>query len=309
MTTYLCTGDVFCSAHEPPDERADHPERPDRVRAIIARLEATGLPARCEFLPPRPAEGPELDRVHSRAYQNALAARSFGGIDEDTYVSPGSLRVALFAAGSATELALRVYESAAGNGFAVIRPPGHHASKDRAGGFCLFNNVAVAAATLSKVKGARVAIVDFDAHHGNGTQDIFYSDPSVLFVSLHQHPFWPFSGREQERGEGAGLGLTLNVPIPARTDSQGYLERWRSVVLPALHDYRPDVILVSAGFDAHRLDPEANLNLESADYGTLVRDLLRVQPRVAALLEGGYHREATAESAEHLLRALLDPNG
>jgi len=227
-------------------------------------------------------------------------------LDQDTYLGPGSLRTALFAAGSATEVATRVLASAQDNGFAVVRPPGHHAGRDHAGGFCLLNNVAIAAAAC-QARGARVAIVDIDAHHGNGTQDLFYSNPDVLFVSTHQHPFYPFSGRANEYGQGDGRGMNLNVPLRGGTTTADYMTQWQRFVLPFVGGFQPDIILLSAGFDAHRLDPEAELELESADYGVLVRDLLKLQPRLAAVLEGGYHREATAESAEYLLRGLLDP--
>ena len=318
VTTYLCTDDIFLQ-HRP---QGDHPERPDRLVAIRRALAASDLLDRVRALAPRPATREELLRVHTEASVAELERRlgpgapqaASGWLDPDTYFGPGSYQAALYAAGGASELALRVYHSERDNGFALVRPPGHHACRDRAMGFCLLNNIAVAAAAV-RAAGGRVAIVDFDVHHGNGTEQIFLGDPTILFVSTHQYPFYPGTGAAAVTGLPAptgdgphdrdATGTTINIPLPQGSAGDEYMLVFDQVVVPALRRFAPDVILVSAGFDGHARDPLAGMSLVEEDYARMVRILLSVQPRVAMILEGGYHPDALAGSVMSTLRVLL----
>ena len=311
MATYVCTDDLFLN-HRPLGE---HPERPERLVAIATALAASELRGRYRHLAPRPATQEELERVHTADYLHSLWTRmgdqnpnGSGWLDPDTYYGPGTYKAALNAAGGTIELALRVLGSTADNGFALVRPPGHHASQGRAMGFCLLNNIALAA-TAARVQGARVAIVDFVVHHGNGTEEIFAADSSVLFISTHQFPFYPGTGAVTAVGEGAARGTKINIPLPEGSSGPEYRLAWKRVVMPALRRFAPDLILVSAGFDAHARDPLAGMALHEDDYAQLVHQLLQVQPRLVAVLEGGYHLEALAASVLAVLRVLVDPAG
>jgi acetoin utilization deacetylase AcuC-like enzyme len=308
MATGLCTDERFRD-HVPPSQ---HPERPERLVAIERALDEVGLRARCVAIAAREATRAELVRAHGESHLDTLDARlaeGSGWIDDDTYFSPGSGRAARLAAGAAIELAQAVARGTVDNAIGFVRPPGHHATRDRAMGFCLYNNVAVAAAAL-RVEGARVAIVDFDVHHGNGTEDIFAADPDVLYVSTHQFPFYPGTGRVESRGEGRGLGATVNVPLPSGSGPAAYALAFDRVVLPAIERFGADIVLVSAGFDAHRRDPLASMNLDERAYAELTLKLLDIsRGRLAALLEGGYDLDALAASACAMLSALLgDPS-
>lgn len=312
VTTYLCSDDVFLQ-HRPPGE---HPECPERLSAITRAIEAADLsavgPGKLRRIPPRPATRDELLRVHSDEYLWDLekrmgpnAPQPVGGwLDPDTYYGPGSWEAAMNAAGSATDLALRILASQNDNGFALVRPPGHHACRSRAMGFCLINNIAVAAAA-AKAKGAKVAIVDIDVHHGNGTEEIFYGDPGLLFISTHQYPFYPGTGAATETGDGAAAGMTLNIPLPEGAAGPDYRLAFRKLVLPALRRFAPDLILVSAGFDGHARDPLAGMALREQDYADLVAQLLHVQPRLLLVLEGGYGLEGLSQSVVTVLTTLL----
>jgi acetoin utilization deacetylase AcuC-like enzyme len=303
VKTGLCTDERFLS-HVPP---RDHPERPDRLRAITRALAGAGLPARTRPVAARPATRAELERVHAREYLDELerlVPDQSGQLDSDTWFSPGTWTAALLAAGAAVELAVRVATGELDNGAAFVRPPGHHATRDTAMGFCLLNNVAVAAAEL-RARGLKVAIVDWDVHHGNGTEAIFDEEPDVLYVSLHQWPQYPGTGPAEYVGRGRGAGATLNVPLPGGTDGDAYLRAWDARVAPALARFAPDEILVSCGFDAHRADPLGGLALTEATYDALTRRLLAVQPRVAVVLEGGYDLDALALSSVRVVKTLL----
>ena len=307
MATGLCTDERFRD-HVPPSE---HPERPERLVAIERAIDDEGLRGRCVAIAAREVTRVELLRAHSEAALDALDARlaeGEGWIDDDTYFSSGSGLAARLAAGAAVELAQAVAHGRVDNAMGFVRPPGHHATRDRAMGFCLYNSIAVAAAALRE-DGARVAIVDFDVHHGNGTEDIFAADPDVLYVSTHQFPFYPGSGRVDARGEGRGTGATVNVPLPSGSGPAAYLYAFDRVVLPAIEKFRADIVLVSAGFDAHRRDPLASMNLDERAYALLTRKLLDIsRGRLAALLEGGYDLDALAASACAMLATLLgDP--
>jgi acetoin utilization deacetylase AcuC-like enzyme len=229
-------------------------------------------------------------------------------LDPDTFTSPESHEVALLAAGAAIDAARHAWQ-AADPTLALVRPPGHHAEPERAMGFCLYNSIAVAAAALRAEGAARVAIVDIDVHHGNGTQAAFYSDPTVLFVSSHQFPYYPGTGAANETGAGAGEGFTVNVPMPAGAGDTEFEAVYGSIIVPALERFQPEVILVSAGFDAHELDPLGGLRLTTSGYTGLVARLDDVATRVcgrrlALVTEGGYHLVALRECLDGAIRVL-----
>lgn len=276
-----------------------HPERMARLRAVQTGVEDSGLPLR--MLTPEPAEPSSLHRVHSPAYVEAIerfCLTGGGHLDRDTVVGPESWEAATRAAGAGAQAARALQNGQGGLlAFLALRPPGHHATADRAMGFCLFNNVAITAAELREA-GGRVAIVDWDVHHGNGTQAIFWSDPEVLYISVHQYPFYPFEGWLEDVGEGKAAGTTINLPVPAGTAGDAYREAFERIVEPVLIQFHPDWLLVSAGYDAHCEDPLAELRLEASDYGWLASRLARALPGVPSLLflEGGYHLPALAAS-------------
>ena len=303
VPTGLCI-DARFSAHAPP---ATHPERPQRLDAIRRALDASGLVPRTVPIAARPATVDELARAHDPQFlaelQSTIRGRA-GWIDPDTYFAEGSWDAALLAAGAAIDLAVAVASGAVDNGFAFVRPPGHHATHDQSMGFCLLNNVAVAAARL-RADGARVAILDWDVHHGNGTEDIFVEEPEVLYASLHEWPQYPGTGAPDFIGRGRGAGSTVNVALSAGTDDAEYLTAYRTQVAPALERFRPDVILVSAGFDAHRDDPLGGLELTPPTFVAMTRHLLSVTPKVACVLEGGYDLDAIAVSSLRVLEALM----
>ena len=296
-----------CLQHEP---GPGHPESPARLRAVLAALDRDRFAALDRIEAPR-ASREALERVHEPAYvTRILASAPAEGqlrLDEDTVMSPGSAEAALRAAGAVAAAVDAVSDRTASRAFCAVRPPGHHATADRAMGFCLFNNVAVGAAHALAGHGLeRVAIADFDVHHGNGTQDIFANEPRVLFVSSHQAPLYPGSGGADE----TGVGNLLNAPLPPGTGSQAFRRIWEDQLLPRLDAFRPQLLLVSAGFDAHRADPLAQLELDANDYAWLTGRLVEIARRhaggrVVSTLEGGYDLTALAASATAHVAALL----
>ncbi len=289
-----------------------HPEAPERLTAVEAAL----APHRSALQPlaPRPAEDAELRRIHTAALIGEIrraAEAAPSHLDPDTYVSPRSEEVARLAAGASIDLARAVARGEVAGGFAAIRPPGHHAEPDRAMGFCLFNNAALAAAALRAEEGLeRVAIVDWDVHHGNGTQHAFESDPSVLYVSTHQFPFYPGTGAAAEAGRGEGRHTTVNIPMPAGCGDPEYVGVFTRVVAPVLRWYRPELLLVSAGFDAHRADPLGGMELTAEGYRALagvVRGLADelCHGRLLFLLEGGYSAAGLEDGTAACIEALL----
>ncbi len=291
-----------------------HPENRSRLEHALAALEQSGLLVRMLPLTPRPVDLDLLGRVHSAGYiasLRALAQRGGGHLDADTYVGPASFDVALLAAGGLVELVRAVLEGQARNGIALVRPPGHHAVPARGMGFCLFNNIAVAARAALDLFGlSRVLIVDWDVHHGNGTQDIFYDSPQVLFFSTHQYPHYPGTGHWRETGTGAGTGYTVNVPLPAGVGDRGFGRIFDEVLTPLAERYQPQLILVSAGYDAHWNDPLAGLNLSVAGYWRLARTVVGLaerlcEGRVIVTLEGGYNLEVLGAGLVATCHALL----
>ncbi len=289
-----------------------HPESPERVRAIIRRLEDSDLWPRLTLGEPEPATVDDILTVHTAAHvEKVRRAAESGGrwLDPDTYVGARSFDIALLSAGGALT-ALRQWEQGRVP-FALVRPPGHHATPDRAMGFCLFNNVAIAARRLLAEGMERVAIVDWDVHHGNGTQAAFYDDGRVLFCSLHQWPLYPGSGWSNECGEGDGEGRTVNVPLPPGSTDGDYLRAFDQVVTPIVGQFAPQAILVSTGVDAHSADPLASMQMSEAGFAHLALRVLSLarhhcDTRLALVLEGGYDKVSTPRSIEAILRALLD---
>lgn len=297
------------SEHRSPD---DHPERPERLaavgRAISERRD------RLVALDARPADEAELVAVHPADHLRQIAAAARIAptrLDADTYVSKASYEVALLAAGATIDAARAVAEGRVDAAFAAVRPPGHHAEANRAMGFCLFNNVAVAAQALRRDGVERLLILDWDVHHGNGTQHFFEADRDVLFCSSHQFPFYPGTGDFIEAGRGAGTGATVNVPLPPGCGDDEYVGVLRRVVVPVALAFRPELILVSCGFDAHRDDPLASMQVSGAGFAEMTRTLRVLAEtvcggRVVFVLEGGYAASGLYEGTSAVLDALLD---
>jgi len=291
------------------DAGRGHPERPARLDAVLAGADDAGLDEAIVRVEPRPATREELAAVHPPAYLDALerfCAAGGGDLDADTAVVPASWAAAVLAAGAGIDATERLRAGEGDAAFCAVRPPGHHATPTRAMGFCLLNSAAVTAGVLAS-QGERVVIVDWDAHHGNGTQDAFWADGRVLYVSLHEYPLYPGTGRLLDRGEGDGLGTTLNLPLPAGATGDVYLAALDEVVAPVVERFAPTWLLVSAGFDAHRADPLTGLALSSGDFADLTRRVLAFAPagRRVLFLEGGYDLQALRDSTAACLAGLV----
>lgn len=296
------------------DERAvahrggpHHPESPERLRAVLRAVADPVLAERVLVRAPLPAGRADLARVHGAAMLDRLDAvrGTTAQLDADTAVSPESVDIAESVAGAGLTAVAALGAGEASAAFCAVRPPGHHATGERSMGFCLLNNVAVTAAALA-ARGERVLIADFDAHHGNGTQDIFYDDPSVLFLSWHQSPLYPGTGAVDEIGGPGAEGTTVNVPLAPGTTGDAYLSVFDEVLGEVVTRFAPTWLLISAGFDAHRRDPLTDLGLSSGDFGALTALLMQAVPpsRTVAFLEGGYDIEALQASATSTLAAL-----
>jgi acetoin utilization deacetylase AcuC-like enzyme len=289
-----------------------HPERPSRLQAVTAGAKAGEIAEALVPLVPQEATRADLERVHPSWYLDRLdhlAGAGGGWIDADTRLSGRSAVAARLAAGAGLTAVAALREGDASAAFCAVRPPGHHATPTDSMGFCLVSNIAVVAAALAEA-GERVWVFDYDAHHGNGTQAVFEADPRVLFVSLHQWPLYPGTGRVTETGTGAGAGTTMNIPLPPGATGDVYLRALDDVVAPVVERFAPTWLLISAGFDAHRADPLTDLGLTAGDFGLLTARARSFVPdgRCIAMLEGGYDLEALAASATATLGALAGVN-
>jgi len=309
------TGFVYHPAFLEHDMGPGHPESPERLRAIVNRLQSTGTLDRLQKIEPVSAPDEWITQIHTPAYVHTLKARAPTSgrvsLDADTSLSPGSLAAAYLAAGGALAGADAIMSRRVDHVFCAVRPPGHHAERDRAMGFCLFNNVAIAARYFQRHhRIQRVLIVDWDVHHGNGTQHSFYDDSSVLFFSTHQYPHYPGTGRATERGVGEAEGTTINLPLSAGEGDDEYRELFHRVLVPAADTFKPDIVIISAGFDAHQDDPLASMGLTENGYAELTAIVGGIaakhcQNRILSCLEGGYNLKALAASVERHLLTLM----
>lgn len=297
-------------------ETAGHPESPERLKSILRQLESSGLQKHLQQKSPREIERELLLKLHSAQYLKEVEAfcqQAGPGqrIDEDTIASQGSFKAALHAAGAAVSMTDALLSDACDTAFSLVRPPGHHAMPTHTMGFCFFNNVALAALyALERIGLKRVAILDWDAHHGNGTEHMFYQDPRVLTVSWHQDPNWPGTGAIEDLGEGAGHGFNLNIPLPKGSGNQAFLKSFEALVAPALARFKPELILVSAGYDAHHADILTEMGLTASGFAQLTELVMKQaeihsQGKAGFLLEGGYHVQALANSVASTFETLL----
>ncbi len=309
----MTTGYVYDPVFLEHDLRG-HPENQQRLRQILSVLEKHGVLERLAQVPGVPIAQDRLERVHDPLYieqVQRVAQRGGGHLDMDTYVRPASYDAALMAAGGLVEATRAVLDGELDNAFALVRPPGHHALRGRGMGFCLFNNVAIAARYALAEHGLdRILIVDFDVHHGNGTQDEFEADPAVMYISTHQYPYYPGTGYWNETGQGDGRGSIVNVPLGGGVGDDGFARIIQEIVVPAAWRFQPELILVSAGYDAHWDDPLAYMQLSIGGYTAVARALQELAEelcagRIVFTLEGGYHLEALAYSVLNTFGVLL----
>ena len=295
-------------------DTGQHVENAGRLEAIISHLDQTGLKQQLTLIAPRPASIEELALIHDKGYISQIqdAAQKGGGwLDADTVMSPDSYEAAVYAAGGIIRATEAVMDGEVGSAFALVRPPGHHATPRRAMGFCLFNNIAIAAKyALTKYKLERIAIIDFDVHHGNATHDAFYDNPQVLYISTHEYPFYPGTGSLEETGNGAGKGATVNIPLPAGCGDGEYLQVFEQIIAPATRRFKPQLILVSAGYDTHWADGIALMQVSTTGFGQMVKIIKGLADelcsgRLVFTLEGGYHLEALAYSVKATFDVLL----
>ena len=312
----LKTGFVYDDIYLRHQTGPGHPEKPQRLAAIVQRLKEGGLLPELVTLKPSPASQEWLTTVHTPEYVERVRKSCDQGAQymdsSDTPISAESYEVAVAAVGGVLSAIDAVMEGKARNAFCAVRPPGHHALKDRAMGFCLFNNVAIGARYIQKKHGLKkVLIVDWDVHHGNGTQEAFYDDPTVLYFGVHQYPFYPGTGSAEERGRGKGLNYNVNVPLRAGSGDKDFEKAFREKLMPAALDFHPDFVLISAGFDAHEDDPLGGMKVTARGYGQLTRIVKGLaetfcKGRLVSVLEGGYSLEGMAESVEAHLKVLME---
>ena len=298
----LVYDEVFLQ-HVPP---AWHPDLGDRLVDIIITLKASGTWPNLTHIKPRRARFDDVARVHTPEYIDKIMKFGSGELDPDTYMSEGSLDAALYAAGAAMEAVDRCRRGAIERAFCLIRPPGHHAEADRAMGFCIFNNVAVGARYAQTVGYHKIFIIDFDAHHGNGTQHIFEEDDTVFYFSTHQHPYYPDTGKDMERGRGRGEGYTYNVPIQAGSGNKEFLTVYQDILPGLVTRFAPDIVLVSAGYDIHVNDRHANIRVSHEGIRAIVQSILAssTAPMVFAL-EGGYDPASLSDSVRITIEEML----
>jgi acetoin utilization deacetylase AcuC-like enzyme len=292
-----------------------HPERSDRLRAIEKRLKEDHWLEKFQEIVPRKATSDEILLVHDRGHLEEVArtADTKGVyLDGDTFAGPNTYEISLLAAGGLLEATDQVVGGAVQNAFALVRPPGHHAERSYSMGFCIFNNVGIAAEYLAKKHHfKKIVVVDYDVHHGNATQHMFYDRPDVFYISTHRFPFYPGTGAASEKGTGAGAGYTLNIPMAAGEGDQEYQEVFERKVIPALREYRPDILLVSAGFDAHVRDPLGGMAVTEQGFHFMTKELVQVaqdycQKKIIFTLEGGYDLEGLSKSVEEVFKVLTN---
>lgn len=306
MSLVLIHSDRFAD-HRPPPGHPERVERAEVLHEVASRWRQRGRVVQA----PRVATRAELRRVHSDTHLTTIDGASGRAVafDSDTYTSPDTRDVALLAAGAAIGGVEAIVQSRATRVMALVRPPGHHAERDRAMGFCFYNSVAAAAAHALSLGMERVAVMDYDVHHGNGTQWIFYEDPRVLYVSTHQYPFYPGTGAADDVGRGRGAGYTLNVPLEAGSTDGDYAEVFKALVVPVIDQFKPELVLISAGYDAHERDPLARMRLTTSGYAHLTRSLCEVADthchgRIVAVTEGGYDLAALKACLEASISVL-----
>ncbi len=312
------TGLVYSEQFQTHNTGPNHPERPARVTYVYNFLKKKELFKDLVLISPEPATLEQIEAVHSKHYieRAESASRSGQGILDsmDTAICEDSYEVALLAAGGVIQLIDAVMAGDVRNGFALVRPPGHHAEKDKSLGFCIFNNIAIGAKYLQREYGLkRILIIDWDVHHGNGTQHTFETDPSVFFFSVHQYPFYPGTGSEAEIGRGAGEGFTLNVPLKAGSGNREYQHVFEEIFYPKASAFKPEFILISAGFDAHDADPLAHMSLSDEMYGFFTDMAVKLakengHQRIVSVLEGGYDLDAIARSIYIHVKHLMAPS-
>lgn len=292
-----------------------HPESPERLAAIYTMLDDPAMSGKFTIIEPRKATHAELATIHSPTYINFIAntaGRDFVMLDADTITCPESYEIATLAAGGVLNAVDSVMEGKTENAFAFVRPPGHHAEKDSAAGFCIFNNIAVGAMqAMAKYGLKKILIVDWDLHHGNGTQDIFYEDPRVLYFSTHQYPLYPGTGSLNETGRGKGAGFTVNVPMETGAGDADFIKIYRGILEPLALAFEPEMVLLSAGFDIYCDDPLGGMRVTPQGFAALVRILLNIadrccRGRLVATLEGGYHVQGLTKSVKAVLKEMLD---
>ena len=306
MSMIVVATERFAEHQTPPG----HPESPERAAVMDAVVDEWRR-AGGEVRAPHAATSEQLARVHGAAYLRSLAdiAGRAVKLDPDTYTSPESVATAQMAAGAAIEAVEHVVSGSHRRGLALVRPPGHHAESDRAMGFCLYNNVAVAVAHAKTLGVSKIAILDYDVHHGNGTQHMFDTDPDVLYISLHQYPYYPGTGDVSEVGRGAGAGFTVNLPLEVGADDEDYRVALSEVALPVVRQFRPDLVVVSAGFDAHERDPIGGMRLTTGGFAAMTTEIRNVAEeccagRLVAVTEGGYDLRALGDCLREVVRVL-----
>lgn len=310
------TGFITSSKYLDHDTGSSHPERPDRLRAITARVQRSEVESHLSFIEPSEVALDDLERVHPRGYIERIRSRCEAGVTVldggDTVVASSSYSVALLAAGGVSQAVSQIFDGELRNAFCAVRPPGHHAELDTAMGFCLFNNAAVAARRAQSVHSAeRVLILDWDVHHGNGTQHIFEEDPTVHYISLHQYPFYPGTGSKGETGKGDGLGATTNFPLTAGAGDDHYRDMFDNAVPDIVMAFKPHFIILSAGFDAHVRDPLANMRVSTECFSHMTTVMTQLASelcggRLLSILEGGYDLKGLADSVEVHLQRLTE---